>query len=1215
MQSRTGGIVGYRKGTRGMFGKSTKILYMTDFALLMECIQDSELNQFSCVVIDEAHERSLYTDILLGMLKKLLTKRKELRLIISSATMDTELFRTYFEDFDPTILEISGRTFPVEVIWPSKNWPGLSKCPVLDTVSKVREVHQTEDKGDILVFLTTPAETEKACEYWSQEKELECLPLHGKLQPWEQQRVFQSTSAGKRKVVFATNCAETSITIPGIKYVIDTGLVKENRYDPIKNMSMLDVRKASKSSVEQRKGRAGRIEAGKCFRLFTKDDFDQMETSTKPEILRVQLGHAVLSVMSAGVPDPLQFDFVQSPGSEALKLAMADLVSIGAVEDCHLTDLGRTICKLQLSPRLGKLVTEGIEQDIAIEAMVIASNCTMTGSMFFRLGSDEEKQKADIRKLPFCHPDGDLLTCLDVYRAWVKVPQHQRNRWCMENYINAKAMRIIKETLMELLRILTKQLNIHINCAFKIDHGEANAKIQRCIFSCFKSNLCHYSGHHRIGYLSSQERLRAQTGVLFPSSSLCFLDQKPKWLVYDRILQTSQKFILNVTSIEDSWVKEEIDLGRLDLDLLDIEEKILVPTRMAEFGYLVMKKFMENKYTLCKDLERELATQLQSPVILEVKMAPCALDIIAIKQHHDYIKEAIRNRVEPEKEMIKAENIEVSWNKTTTRLLIGNGYKVNLILGEGDYRRVIIKVKDNVHPAREILEHFEQFGKIIAHFIFSDQNPSKGGRDQSFRWGKITYSSVQEAEDAVQQTEGGAVFALPDLQQGYRKKGNNIEYQIKFRYCRRQSKGAGHVKFTYEEDAIIASVSIPSFKVGNATAVLKHDLRDCTKVNISNIDVATDIPELTEALNEALGTCSASVEEVVLYREKACDAKPSTPDEIKAFRRQLQTAIDEFITPDQKEKYDIRIQQVKPGHIYLQGTIHFKTLNVFEMVANHLSGGQKHLISTMSRPLEVKYHTTISLFVPHAMYNVIKVWFEDIESVKFNECRGVVRINVRCEHTKSLRRVIRLYQEITEGDPIPQDSPVMDFIFTTKGQKWLKNIMKISGTYIAVDRRMKTASIYGTKSAKEIAKDHLYLADVVGEMEKSKGKTIPLQDGTQPKGLMKKLVQTYGSDLEELKRIPCITEATLDFRKRLLKVRGNDAALDIISQRVKDLADEVNGAANDDVDEDITCSVCFNTFEENYKNMYRLQVCGHAYCLDCLETQVRGLLFHSGISF
>ena len=311
-----GGIVGYRAGFVSKISARTRVLFTTDHNLLNECLKDPLLEKYSCVIIDEAHERSIYTDLLLGMIKKCLKERNDLRVIVTSATIDPDVFVMYFGD--APVLRVSGRMFPVEVVYKDISEPSQENY-LQEAVEKVKEIHEHEPEGDVLVFLTSPLETQKACEKLESKADLVCLPLHGQLQAQEQQRVFEPVTLGEReRVVFATNSAETSITIPGIKYVVDTGLVKEKVFDVKKNMSALVVKAISKSSAEQRKGRAGRMSSGKCYRLYTEKEFKAMDHIALPEILRVHLGQALLKLMEIGIADPLSFDFVQSPSEDAL---------------------------------------------------------------------------------------------------------------------------------------------------------------------------------------------------------------------------------------------------------------------------------------------------------------------------------------------------------------------------------------------------------------------------------------------------------------------------------------------------------------------------------------------------------------------------------------------------------------------------------------------------------------------------------------------------------------------------------------------------------------------------------------------------------------------------------------------------------------------------------------------------------------------------------
>jgi ATP-dependent RNA helicase DHX8/PRP22 len=298
---------------------------------------------------------------------------------------------------------------------------------VTEAAAKALEVHQSEPPGDILVFLTSPIETEQACKRLKNHPQcddgVQLLELHGRLQSEDQQKIFDPAPAGKRKIVFATNSAETSITIPGIKYVIDTGKVREVSYDPKKNMSQLIVQWVTRSSAEQRKGRAGRTDCGKCFRLYSKAQYDDMRPDSVPEILRVHLGQALLKLMMLGIANVTDFDFVQSPDKDAIVSAMEVLKELGACDDeGAITDIGKKLSKLSLEPRLGKLALRGIEEGIAFESVVMAAVSTVGGSIFFRAGTDEQKQQADRRKTKFCDEWGDIITLVNVYREWDGLP-------------------------------------------------------------------------------------------------------------------------------------------------------------------------------------------------------------------------------------------------------------------------------------------------------------------------------------------------------------------------------------------------------------------------------------------------------------------------------------------------------------------------------------------------------------------------------------------------------------------------------------------------------------------------------------------------------------------------------------------------------------------------------------------------------------------------
>ena len=386
---------------------SSKVVFMTDNCLLQHYIKDRSLPGVSCVIIDEAHERSLNTDLVLALLKDLLCKRVDLRLVIMSATADAYQLSEYF--FGCEILRVTGRNFPVEIIYtPGSDTEGTSVVGRVapyadDVVKKAMEVHRTERDGTILAFLTSQAEVEWACERFISPSAV-ALPLHGKLSFEEQFRVFQS-HPGRRKVIFATNIAETSLTVPGVKYVIDSGMVKESKYEARTGMSILKVCRVSKSSAQQRAGRAGRTEAGRCYRLYSKHEFTSMSLNQEPEIRRVHLGVAILRILALGVDNIADFDFIDAPDPEAVVMAVKNLVQLGAVVEkngvLELTQEGHCLVKLGLEPKLGKLILGCFRHRMGKEGIVLAAVMANASSIFCRVGNLDDKMKADCLKVRY----------------------------------------------------------------------------------------------------------------------------------------------------------------------------------------------------------------------------------------------------------------------------------------------------------------------------------------------------------------------------------------------------------------------------------------------------------------------------------------------------------------------------------------------------------------------------------------------------------------------------------------------------------------------------------------------------------------------------------------------------------------------------------------------------------------------------------------------
>ncbi|GJR82704.1 ATP-dependent RNA helicase DEAH11, chloroplastic-like protein [Tanacetum coccineum] len=526
----------------------SKIIYMTDHCLLQHYMNDKNFSWVSCIIVDEAHERSLNTDLLLALIKDLLHRRSDLRLIIMSATADAEQLSKYF--FGCGTYHVVGRTFPVDIKYVSEisNVPFGSNVVapyVSDVVRRVTEIHKTEEEGTILAFLTSQMEVEWACEQFKAPMTV-ALPLHGRLSHEEQYRVYQNYP-DKRKVIFSTNLAETSLTIPGVKFVVDSGMVKESRFEPGTGMNVLRVCKVSQSSANQRAGRAGRTEPGKCYRLYSEGDFQSMSSHQEPEIRRVNLGIAVLRILALGIHNVEDFDFIDAPCYAAIETAIKSLIQLGAVvleNGVHkLTKDGKMLVKLGIEPRLGKMILKSFENRLGREGLVLAAVMANSSSIFCRVGNEEDKQKSDCLKVQFCHKSGDLFTLLSVYRKWECVPRDQRNQWCWVNSINAKSMRRCQEAVQEMENCLQQELNIIIPTYWRWNpevNTDSDKILKEIILSALAENVAMYTGNDNLGYEVASTGTHVQ---LHPSCSLLMFGERPNWVVFGEIIAMPNQLI------------------------------------------------------------------------------------------------------------------------------------------------------------------------------------------------------------------------------------------------------------------------------------------------------------------------------------------------------------------------------------------------------------------------------------------------------------------------------------------------------------------------------------------------------------------------------------------------------------------------------------------------------------------------------------------------
>ncbi|XP_047044958.1 pre-mRNA-splicing factor ATP-dependent RNA helicase DEAH1-like isoform X2 [Lolium rigidum] len=544
MGVKLGHEVGYSIRFEDCTSEKTMIKYMTDGMLLREFLGEPDLAGYSVVMVDEAHERTLSTDILFGLVKDIARFRPDLKLLISSATLDAEKFSDYFDS--APIFKIPGRRYPVEVHY--------TKAPEADYIDAaivtILQIHVTQPPGDILVFLTGQEEIETVDEILKHKTrglgtkipELNICPIYANLPTELQAKIFETTPEGSRKVVLATNIAETSLTIDGIKYVIDPGFCKIKSYNPRTGMESLLINPISKASANQRAGRSGRTGPGKCFRLYTSYNYmHDLEDNTVPEIQRTNLANVVLTLKSLGIHDLVNFDFMDPPPSEALLKALEQLFALSALNSRgELTKTGRRMAEFPLDPMLSKSIVAAEKYKCSDEVISIASMLSIGNSIFYR--PKDKQVHADNARLNFHTGNvGDHIALLNVYNSWKETDFS--TQWCYENYIQVRSMKRARD-IRDQLEGLLERVEIEV-CS--------NASDLDAIKKAITSGFFHHSA--RLQKNGSYRTVKnPQTVFVHPSSGLAQL--LPRWVIYHELVLTTKEYMRQVTELKPEWLVE-----------------------------------------------------------------------------------------------------------------------------------------------------------------------------------------------------------------------------------------------------------------------------------------------------------------------------------------------------------------------------------------------------------------------------------------------------------------------------------------------------------------------------------------------------------------------------------------------------------------------------------------------------------------------------------
>ncbi|CAA6661706.1 unnamed protein product [Spirodela intermedia] len=586
--------VGYSIRFDDVTSNSTRIKYMTDGLLLREALLDPFLSRYCVIIIDEAHERTVHTDVLLGLLKnvqnarskyatteydhskkdslsekgcnglrqtKLLTcqdtKLAPLKLVIMSASLDARVFSRYFGG--AKAVHVQGRLYPVEILYTYHPEPDYVDAALIT----IFQIHLNECSGDVLVFLTGQEEIEfverrikeGTDQLPDEKKNVVVVPIYSSLPSEQQMKVFKPAPSGFRKVILATNVAETSVTIPGIKYVVDPGLVKVRCYNPVTGVESLIVIPTSKAQALQRSGRAGREGPGKCFRLYPESEFAKLRDSIIPEIKRCNISNVVLQLRALGIKDILGFDFIDKPPRMAVVKSLEQLLLLGALtKDYELSDpVGYQMAQIPLDPLYSKALILAREFN-CLEEMLIVVAMLSVESIFYI--PHEKLEKAKVAMRCFSSPEGDHTTLINVYRASKEVLDKSRaaggdekmaerglSKWCKENFINKRSLKHARDVHSQ-VHGYVKQMGFAVTSC-----GDDMLQFRRCLAASFFLNVALRQPDGTFRALGSNQTVRIHpSSVLFRSKAEC--------VIFNELVRTNQNYLRNVTSVDPLWLPE-----------------------------------------------------------------------------------------------------------------------------------------------------------------------------------------------------------------------------------------------------------------------------------------------------------------------------------------------------------------------------------------------------------------------------------------------------------------------------------------------------------------------------------------------------------------------------------------------------------------------------------------------------------------------------------
>uniref|UniRef100_A0A158Q7L9 Helicase C-terminal domain-containing protein n=1 Tax=Elaeophora elaphi TaxID=1147741 RepID=A0A158Q7L9_9BILA len=1079
------------------------------------------------------------------------------------------------------------------------------------------------------------------------------VTLYGYMPLEDRVEVFAPLESGyHHKVIFATNVGETSITIPGVRYIVDCGLAKVKRFDAASRKNVLELALISKSAAKQRAGRAGRTAPGICYRLYSEEQYEQMETTNVPDILVTSLTEVVLYMVAAGITNPAEFDFIEKPDSAILMHSIALLRSLKAIE-CReatvvLTQLGKKMKQLPVEPRLAKMVLDSVQYGVVAETAVVCA-CIHVGSLFHRGNKRDKFILADQKKLSFCEDSGDPMTFLAVFLQHMKTPKKRSSRWCSENYINSKRMKSVFDIAYKICKVISHLTGVNVDMT-KIDISKARTIIPNLFCRSFGSNLAMYSGLPERGYYDFNEKKYV---FIHPSSALKYSDISPEFIVYECSVRTSNDFVLNVCAADSSWLHE------IDQNVLEEEKKNKLVPYNIRCGTVTKRWICAHKDLLHQEVGMECVwkTKFDDPynrlqIYVSVRNLPklkASVDRI-IEEKSDILCRKTR-----EVPIVHADYV-VSITSCLAISSLPYGYVLHIsgsgtpveILMPGEFcsmylRGSVINWADDVTYRMRLEEFFTKFGKITDFVTFGEHYQEKTGYSCLIRM-----ENKEVAKRAyIYNSENHCNFNIePRLGRKHLSKEGSYHpsaYRLLIKWWRRPSYGYGLVKLKSRDfGKRLHAFNVISKYLGHfQPSMLSEDLMrrdpsirvdDLYKIKLQSVPLNIDDKQLFYILKPVLDAYGIEFDEVFVVRKKKYPVEDN-----KALEEYSQRISDYIITVAKNAvgitgyPFEIKIRAPKHSNeIEFMAFVLFHDMNLGMQVGNALKDAAENGTILEMGPVNQLHEAYVQeifhyqIKIPRKLFYAISLDLEDIyntinhERINFElhkDTNNKMRyLSISGENINYLNEVKAAVDKIIDGYTIRcRDGEIVDGVelpchrlLTKVGRDFLchlparyKVFVNTSPYKMEVKIQGSITSIEKTKTAIKRFLQEWLNADV--------NQILILQTPNYQPGTLKVLLAQNNYDLYSLeKKFGYGVHLDANIIKRELLFVGKESQFQELLKMLRSISDSIESKKSSEttfseigVPECVVC-LCPADLEN-----HRLEACGHHACKSCLNMQLK----------